>query len=378
MERAPRILLAGGGTGGHVYPAIAIADAIRTVRSDAVVEFAGTRDRMEWDAVPKAGYAIHPITVSGIQRTLTTRNLSFPFKLMKGMMQSLRLVRAFDADAVVGTGGYVSGPVALAAGLTRRPVILQEQNAYAGVTNRMLARFAKSIHIAFPEAMKWFPEEKCRLTGNPTRHELLEADRASGREHFGIDPEARVLFVFGGSLGSEAINNALEAHLDRLLSNQQMYVLWQTGARYFEAIEAKVPKHDRLNILKYVDRMDLAYAACDLTVCRAGALTCSELLVTETPSILVPSPNVAEDHQTQNARSLKRIGAAELLPETELMERLPGEVEALLLDVERLVEMSDSARHAAKPDAAMDIARDVLAHAGFGSTSREGTRGSKT
>ncbi len=368
MERAPRILLSGGGTGGHVYPAIAIADAIRELRPDAVLEFAGTRERMEWEAVPKAGYAIHPVTVSGFQRTLSARNLTFPFKLMKGMMQSLRLVRAFDADAVVGTGGYVSGPVLLAAAVTNRPIIIQEQNAYAGVTNRMLSRFARSIHVAFPEAMESFPEEKCLLTGNPTRRELRLADRNSGREHFDIPPEARVLFVFGGSLGSGAINEALEKHLERLLSNPQMYVLWQTGARYFEALEARVPKHDRLRLMKYVDRMDLAYAACDLTLCRAGAIACSELLVTETPSILVPSPNVAEDHQTKNALSLQRSGAAELLPEKQLMDRLPDDVEALLLNVERLVEMSDAAREAAKPDAAMDIARDVLRHAGFETT----------
>ncbi len=365
MKRSPRILLAGGGTGGHVYPAIAIADAIRSLRSDAVVEFAGTRDRMEWEAVPKAGYAIHPITAAGIQRSDPLKNLSIPVKLSQGIMQSLRLVRAFDADAVVGTGGYVSGPVALAAGMLRRPVILQEQNAYAGVTNRMLARVASSIHIAFPEAGDSFPSEKVKLTGNPTRRDLLEADRASAREHFGIDQESRVLFVFGGSLGSEAINNAIEAHLDRLLGNEQLYVLWQTGARYFDAIDSRVPKRDRLEVLKYVDRMDLAYAASDLAVCRAGALTCSELLVTETPSILVPSPNVAEDHQTRNAMSLVRIGAAELLPEPELAGRLATDVEALLLDVERLVEMSDAARHAAKPNAAIEIAQDVLTLAGF-------------
>lgn len=364
MTRAPRILFAGGGTGGHVYPAIAIADAIRELRPDAVVEFAGTRERMEWKAVPKAGYAIHPITVSGLQRSLSLRNLTFPFKLLKGLMQSVQLVRSFDADVVVGTGGYVSGPVLLAASMTGRPTLLQEQNAYAGITNRLLARSARSIHIAFPEAKASFPEEKCRLTGNPTRRELLTAERAAGRTYFEIPEDARVLFVFGGSLGSGAINDAIEQHLERLLSNPQLFILWQTGERYFDALHARIPAHPRLNVMKYVDRMDLAYAACDLALCRAGAITCSELLVTETPSILVPSPNVAEDHQTKNAMSLQRAGAAQLLPETELSERLSDAVEALLLDAHRLVEMSEAAGHAARPDAAMDIARDVLTHAG--------------
>lgn len=365
MERTPRILFAGGGTGGHVYPAIAIADAIRTLWPDPVIEFAGTRERMEWRAVPKAGYAIHPITVSGFQRSLSARNLTFPFKLMKGMAQSIHLVRGFEPDVVVGTGGYVSGPVLLAAAMLRRPTLIQEQNAYAGMTNKLLARHASRIHIAFPEARNYFPEEKCRLTGNPTRQELADADPQEGRSFFRLPPDARVLFVFGGSLGSGAINDAVEENLPGLLETPNLYVLWQTGERYFDALEKRVPDHDRLRLMKYVDRMDLAYAAADLVLARAGAITCSELLVTGTPSILVPSPNVAEDHQTKNALSLQRAGAAELLPEPELHARFGTDVSALLADTPRLEAMAQAARDAARPEAAIDIARDVLAVAGF-------------
>lgn len=347
-----------------MYPAIAIADAIREIEPAAVIEFGGTRERMEWTAVPKAGYAIHPITVSGFQRQLSLRNLAFPFRLARGFMQSVQLVYAFRPDVVVGTGGYVSGPVLLAANLLRRPIVLQEQNAYAGVTNRILARVARSIHIAFPEAKNYFDAKYCTLSGNPTRRELREASRSQGRKHLGIPDDARLLFVFGGSLGSEALNAAMERNIDELLAREDLYIYWQSGERYFDALEKRVADHDRLQLVKYVDRMDLAYAAADMALCRAGAITCSELLVTETPAVLVPSPNVAEDHQTKNAISLKTGGAAEILPESELESGLVSAVEALLADSERLEMMKRAARALAKPDAAETIARDVLGIAG--------------
>jgi UDP-N-acetylglucosamine--N-acetylmuramyl-(pentapeptide) pyrophosphoryl-undecaprenol N-acetylglucosamine transferase len=348
-----------------VYPAIAIADAIRDLVPEAVIEFAGTRERMEWTAVPKAGYAIHPITVSGFQRSLSPRNLAFPIRLARGFIQSVRLVHAFDPDVVVGTGGYVSGPVLLAANLLRRPIVLQEQNAYAGVTNRILARVARSIHIAFPEAKNYFDEKYCTLSGNPTRSELLTASRPVARESLGIPDGAHMLFVFGGSLGSDALNTAMERNIERLLEREGLYVYWQTGERYYEALSARVPEHDRLRLVKYVDRMDQAYAAADLALCRAGAITCSELLVTETPALLVPSPNVAEDHQTKNAKSLSAGGAAELLPENELNEGLVPAVERMLDDREHLELMKQSARAMARPQAATTIAHDVLGIAGY-------------
>ncbi|PSQ89972.1 MAG: undecaprenyldiphospho-muramoylpentapeptide beta-N-acetylglucosaminyltransferase [Bacteroidetes bacterium QS_8_64_10] len=365
MPEPPRILMAAGGTGGHVYPAIAIADAVKRLEPDAAVEFAGTRDRMEWEAVPKAGYAIHPITVSGIQRKLTVRNLTFPFKLAKGFGDSWSLVGDFDPDAVVGTGGYVSGPVLLTASVRGRPVVIQEQNAYAGLTNRLLARLAEHIHIAFPEAKDFVDPEKCVLSGNPTRKELTEADRAQARTYFGIPSDALMLFVFGGSLGSKAINGAMEEHLEALLDNENLHVLWQTGERYYERLEAHVPSHARLHLNKYIDRMDYAYAATDVALCRAGAITCSELMMTGTPAVLVPSPNVTEDHQTKNARSMTNSDAAVMLPEPELNDRLLGAVRDLLDDGDRRRAMSEAAREIARPDAADDIARDVLRLAGL-------------
>ena len=358
-------MFAAGGTGGHVYPAIAIADAVRDLEPDAAVAFAGTKDHMEWKAVPKAGYDIHPITVSGFQRKVTLRNLSFPFKLTAGLFQSWHLAGDFDADVVVGTGGYVSGPVLLMASLRGRPVVVQEQNAYAGLTNRLLARRAVHIHIAFPEAKSFLPQEKCILSGNPTRKELMEADRPAARSHFEVPEAARLLFVFGGSLGSEAINTAMEQHVKALLEDENVHVLWQTGSRYYERIKGRTEKHPRLHLQEYIDRMDLAYAAADLALCRAGAITCSELMVTGTPAVLVPSPNVTEDHQTKNARSMTDANAALMLPEGQLHAELLQKVRAVLKDSERRQAMSRAARKIARPEAARDIARDVLALAGL-------------
>lgn len=352
--------MAGGGTGGHVYPAIAIADAIRALEPDAAIEFAGTQDHIEWEAVPKAGYAIHPITVTGFYRELSMRTLKFPFKLFKGFRQSWSLVDDFDADIAVGTGGYVSGPVLYAASLRGRPIVVQEQNAYAGVTNRMLAKRATQIHLAFPEAKQAFPADKCHLSGNPTRKILQDVDRVAARAFFELPDGASMLFVFGGSLGSQAINEAMQQHLDTLLADENTYVLWQTGARYFERLNDIVPKHRRLRLRKYIDRMDYAYAASDLVLCRSGAIACSELMVTGTPSVLVPSPNVAEDHQTKNALSMVNAGAATLLPEKELHDGLATTALDLLADADRRVAMAAAATKMAKPTAAEDIARAVL------------------
>ncbi len=365
MTRAPRILLAGGGTGGHVYPAIAIADAIRALEPEAAIAFAGTRDHLEWRAVPRAGYAIHPITVSGFHRKAFFKNLSFPWKLARGFMQSWSLVGDFDADVVLGTGGYVSGPVLLAAHYRRRVVVAQEQNAYAGVTNRLLARHAAQIHIAFPEARAWFPKEKCRLSGNPTRAALRAADREAARARLGVPSGAQVLFVFGGSLGSQAINQAMQRHVAALLQHERLFILWQTGPMYYQKLKAAAPTHARLRLVAYVHRMDEAYAAADLVLCRAGAITCGELLVTQTPSILVPSPNVAADHQTKNAASMAQQGTALTVKDEDLDEAVCVHSVALLMDEKRRAAMRGAAAKAARPHAARTIAEQVLLLAGW-------------
>lgn len=360
IPRPPRVLFAGGGTGGHVYPAIAIADAVRGLEPEASVMFAGTRTRMEWKAVPRAGYAIFPISVTALHRELSLRMLAFPFRLMQGFAESWALVRDYDADVAVGTGGFVSGPVLFAAAMQGRRTLIQEQNAYAGLTNRILARRVSRVHVAFPEARACFPSGKTVVSGNPVRKELAGGTRDDANRHFDIPEGARVLLVFGGSLGSRAINDAVERHLDALLRAETRYLVWQTGSQYFEAVRERVTEHPRLRLLEYLDRMELAYAAADLVVCRAGAITCSELMLTGAPSILVPSPNVAEDHQTKNARSMSEAGAAELLPEARLDDQLVSAVDALMEDDDRRSQMAAAARRMARPDAAAEIARDVL------------------
>jgi UDP-N-acetylglucosamine--N-acetylmuramyl-(pentapeptide) pyrophosphoryl-undecaprenol N-acetylglucosamine transferase len=361
MPRPPHILIAGGGTGGHVYPAIAIADAIRAREPEARVVFAGTQDRLEARAVPDAGYALHPITAQGVQREWSMQNLAVPVALLKGLVQSWRLVGTLDPDVAVGTGGYVAGPVLLAAWMRGRPLLIQEQNAYAGVTNRLLALLAARIHLAFEEAEAWVPASRAAVSGNPTRAALRDADRGEARRALGLPEDARVLLVFGGSLGSEALNDAMEAHHTDILADDTVHVIWQTGPRYIDAIRERIEPHPRLRMQAYIDRMDRAYAAADLALCRAGAITCSELMVTGTPSVLVPSPNVVADHQTKNARSMERGGAAQLLSEEELEAQAAEVVRSLLADDDIRARMADAARTMARPDAADTIARDVLA-----------------
>lgn len=367
----PRILMAGGGTGGHVYPAIAVADAVRRLQPLAVVEFAGTEDRLEWDAVPRAGYPIHPIRAQGIDRRWSVRNLRLPFTLVRGLWQSWRLVADFDPDVVVGTGGYVSGPVLAAAHLRDRRILLQEQNACPGLTNRWAARWADRIHVAFEDARDRFDADRVHLSGNPVRRDLTGVDRGEARHHFQIPERARLLLVFGGSGGSRALNEAVLDWADLLLEREDRYVLWQTGDRYYEEMRRRAPTSERLRLTDYLQEMKYAYAAADLVVSRAGAITCSELAATGTAAVLVPSPNVAADHQTVNARSLADREAAILLEEDRL-EVEGGELISYLLgDETRRNRMAQNARAMARFDAADGIAEDVLDLAGVPAEDRE-------
>ena len=361
----PRVLFACGGTGGHVYPAIAIADAVRQLRPGAAVAFAGTRDRMEWEAVPKAGYPIHAVTVSGFQRGLSkealARNATFPFKLARGLYEAWRIIGSFDPAVVVGTGGYASGPVGLAGSLRGRPLVLQEQNAYAGATNKLLAKRAAVVFVAFEAARPFFEGAAVEVAGNPVRADLMDADRAEARAHWEIPDDADVLLAMGGSLGAGPINGALKLHLDKVLADERAFVIWAAGKRYYDTLREAVPDHPRLRLVPYLDRMDLAYAAASLALTRAGAITCSELAVTATPAVLVPSPNVTADHQTKNARALADAGAAVLLPEADLTARFENVVAALLHDEGSLRDMAEAARQIARPDAALQIAETVVA-----------------
>jgi UDP-N-acetylglucosamine--N-acetylmuramyl-(pentapeptide) pyrophosphoryl-undecaprenol N-acetylglucosamine transferase len=358
-----KILLTGGGTGGHVFPAIAIADAIRALRPDTEFLFVGAEGKMEMERVPQAGYRIEGLRIAGFQRGLSwnslQRNLSLPFKVIRSSMRARRIVRDFGPNVVIGTGGYASGPVMRAAQRLGVPTLIQEQNSYPGVTNRILAKQASRVCVAYEGLEKWFAPEKIIHTGNPVRQDILQLNekRDEAIRHFGLDPQRKTIFVTGGSLGARTLNQAIERNATQLANAN---VLWQCGRFYFEKYKntnaAQLPN---VHILPFVDRVDLAYAAADVVIARAGALTISELCLVGKPAILIPSPNVAEDHQTKNALALSSIGAARLVRDADAHTMI---TEAqLILDNEALAfSLSENIRPLGKPNAARTIANEVI------------------
>lgn len=357
-----KVLIAAGGTGGHVYPAIAIADAIQQENSNTKILFVGTRDHMEWEAVPKAGYDITGIWISGFHRRLTLKNLLFPVKLATSLIQSLSIIRNFDPDIVISCGGYAAGPIGWVAAKRGIPLIIQEQNSYPGVTNRILGRNAEQIFTAFKDADQYFPLGKTTMAGNPTRKSLTETDRKEAYQKFGFKEDKYTLLVLGGSGGARSINEAMSHNINTLHDELDLQVIWQCGKRYFNQLQRDIPlqNYENLRLKDFIDDMPKAYAAADLVISRAGALSCSELALTGKPSILVPSPNVAGDHQTKNARSMVQEGAAELVADDKLKETLAHLVETVISNQQRLQEMSRAATKLARPDAAETIAKEVL------------------
>lgn len=357
-----RLLLAAGGTGGHVYPAIAIADAARELSADSEVLFVGTRDRMEWQAVPGAGYDIKSVWISGFHRRLTPQNLLFPIKLAVSLVQSFSILKRFKPDVVVACGGFAAGPVGWVAAKTGIPLVIQEQNSYPGVTNRLLAKHAKIIFTAFDAAKEFLPKEKIELTGNPVRDSLKMRDKADALKQFGFSDYRPVLLVLGGSGGAKALNDAMAANLDSLHHEQELQIIWQCGNKYYEDLSGEINENDypNLRLLGYIDNMPAAYGAATLVLTRAGASTCSELMTIGKPSVLVPSPNVAGDHQTKNAKAMVDNGASVFIRENELTEALTGQLSKILFDEQKLTDMSDSALSLAKPDAGKHIAKQLF------------------
>lgn len=362
MLRNPKILIAAGGTGGHVYPAIAIADALKAENSATEIRFVGTRDHMEWNAVPKAGYEIMNVWISGFHRRLTLKNILFPIKLITALTQSFRIIASFKPHVVVSCGGYVAGPVGYVAGKRGIPIIIQEQNSFPGVTNRLLAKFAHKIFTAFKEAEKFLPAEKITITGNPTRNTLINVDKQVGLESFGFSELKSVLLIMGGSGGAKTINDAVKYNLDELHNKSRLQIIWQCGSRYIDEISHEVDqsKYPNLRLMAYIDNMPEAYAAANLVVSRAGASSCSEFMLTGMPSVLIPSPNVAGDHQTENAKAMVDAGASELLKDVDAVNALPELVEQLITNEKKLQEMNLAALKLAKPDAAKMIAQEIL------------------
>ncbi|PJJ59317.1 undecaprenyldiphospho-muramoylpentapeptide beta-N-acetylglucosaminyltransferase [Hymenobacter chitinivorans] len=362
QPRPYRVIISGGGTGGHIFPAVAIANELRRRQPDAEILFVGANGRMEMTRVPEAGYKIVGLDIAGLQRRLTPQNLLFPVKVFRSVRKAGKLLQEFKPDAVVGVGGYASAPVLLAATSRGIPALIQEQNSYAGLVNKLLSRRVNRICVAYDGMEKFFPADKLVLTGNPVRTEIASGSRAEALSFFGLSPEKKTLLVIGGSLGARTLNEATAAALTRLQA-AGIQLLWQTGKLYYpKAAEQAAPfAPDKLQALEFVQRMDLAYAAADVVISRAGALSVSELCLTGKPSILVPSPNVAEDHQTKNALALVEKDAALLVSDADAAATLYDQALALLNDPGRQQQLSQNVSRLAHPHATTTIVDELLA-----------------
>ncbi len=364
-----RIIISGGGTGGHIFPAISIANALKEIDEKIEILFVGAEGKIEMEKVPAAGYKIIGLPVAGFQRRFTFKNVTFFYKLIKSMWKARSVVKEFKPDVAVGVGGYASGPVLKVASGRGVPTLLQEQNSFAGVTNRLLAKKAAKICVAYENMQRFFPAEKIIMTGNPVRKDLnfsqrndLEALRQEGLSHFGLDAKKKIVLVVGGSLGARTLNESMIDGMQKLASDSSIQVIWQTGKLYIEEIQKKTVglNVENIKIMQFVNRMDLAYAVADVVISRAGAGTISELCVTAKPCILVPSPNVSEDHQTQNALALVNQSAAIMVKDTEAKEKLINEVMKLIHNSNLLEKMKQNIVALAKPDAAKQIANEIL------------------
>lgn len=355
-----RILISGGGTGGHIFPALSIANALKE-RVDAEILFVGADNRMEMERVPAAGYEIKGLPVAGFDRRNLLKNISVLIKLRKSIAMARSIVKEFKPDIAIGVGGYCSGPTLKAAQRAGVPTLLQEQNSYAGVTNKLLAKKAEKICVAYPGLERFFPGDKIVLTGNPIRKDLLETQITpeKARERFGLNAKLPTVLVVGGSLGALTLNESMEAGLKRLYE-EGIQVIWQTGKNFGDRGPAAAKGLSGIVVTKFISDMAAAYAAADLVVSRAGAGSISELELLGKPCILVPSPNVAEDHQTKNARALSDRGAALLIPDSEARTKLTDEIISLIEDKKRLSDMSEEIRKLALPDSDEKIVDEIL------------------
>ena len=354
-----RFIISGGGTGGHIFPAIAIADELKRRLPDAEILFVGAKDRMEMQKVPQAGYPIEGLWISGLQRKFSWQNLLFPLKFISSLLKSRSIIKRFKPDAVIGTGGFASGAVVKVAGQMGIPTFIQEQNSYAGITNKMLAKNAHKICVAYDAMEQFFPKEKIVKTGNPIRDGLpnIAEYRSEGLSYFHLDSQRKTLLVLGGSLGARRINQLIEQQLP-LFEQLGVQVLWQCGKLYYE--EYKKYNSEQVRVLAFIDRMDLAYAAADVMISRAGASSVSELCVVGKPVIFIPSPNVAEDHQTKNARAIADKQAAILLRESELNEQFANTFSKLIADEAQQEALSAHIKALAQPNATKDIVNLIL------------------
>lgn len=355
-----RILFAGGGTGGHLFPAIAIADALRRIDSDCIVSFVGTRNKIEARVVPQLGYEFDAIWISGLSRSLSLRNLLFPCKVLVSMIQSLGILGKRKPDVVVGTGGYVCGPVLIAAAWRKIPTLLQEQNSYPGATTRMLAPRVDEVHITFESSRQHLAKAaKIVVSGTPVRQSLARIDKADACRAFNLQPERRTAFVFGGSQGASSINRAVRSILPQCIE-RGVQVIWQTGeAAYREIADACAPFSSSIVVRPFIDDMQRAYSAADLAVCRAGATTIAECAAFGLPALFIPYPFAAANHQVENARTVENLGGGIVIEETNIASFAASFFD-LIQDEARLSTMAAAMKRAGAPDAADRIARAIV------------------
>jgi UDP-N-acetylglucosamine--N-acetylmuramyl-(pentapeptide) pyrophosphoryl-undecaprenol N-acetylglucosamine transferase len=360
-----KYIIAGGGTGGHIFPAVAIADAIRQQNPESEILFVGATGRMEMEKVPQSGYRIIGLEVVGLQRSFTIKNLWFPFKLLKSLWQAFSVLRTFKPDACIGVGGYASGPVLFIAALMGIKIFIQEQNSYPGITNKILSRFSQKIFVAYDNLNQFFSERKIVITGNPVRKDITAAlpAKEEALAFFGLKQDKQTILIIGGSLGARTINESIEKHID-LFANNGLQLLWQTGKIYYDGIieRTKDKNLSDVKIHQFIREMNLAYSAADIIVSRAGALSISELCIIGKPVVLIPSPNVSEDHQTKNAMALVTKHAALMIKDTEAKLELGTVITALINDKKKMQELSDNIRTLAKNNAANEIVNQIVQH----------------
>lgn len=361
-----RIILSGGGTGGHIYPAVAVAEALKRKYGEEVeILFVGAEGKMEMEKIPSLGYNVVGLPVAGLQRRLALSNLALPFKVAASVRRAKRVIKEFGADIVVGFGGYASAPVLWAAQRLGVPTLIQEQNSYAGLTNKLLARRAKRICVAYEGMERFFPKERIVMTGNPLRGRFSASggNRDEALAHYGLSAELPVVLVVGGSLGTRTLNEMMKAWLLTLNGTAPVQVIWQTGKYYEREMQEFLAAHPTKNIWQgaFIERMDYAYAAADVVLSRSGACTVSELCLVAKPTIFVPSPNVSEDHQTKNAMALVARGAAEIVRDNEAVARGMQEAVNLALDTKRLEQLSANIAELAISDAAERVVKQIEA-----------------
>ncbi|MBB1193157.1 undecaprenyldiphospho-muramoylpentapeptide beta-N-acetylglucosaminyltransferase [Flavobacterium sp. SOK18b] len=355
-----KFILSGGGTGGHIYPAIAIANELKLRFPDAEFLFVGAQDKMEMQKVPQAGYVIKGLWIAGLQRRLTLDNILFPVKLLSSLLRSRSIIKEFKPDVVIGTGGFASGPLLQAAGISGIHTLIQEQNSFPGITNKLLSKKASKICVAYENLERFFPQSKMIITGNPVRQDLLDIDskRSEALSYFNLDDNKKTLLVLGGSLGSRRINQLIEKELDFLIASG-VQVFWQCG-NFYMAEYKHFSERENVQVVSFIDRMDLIYAAADFVISRAGASSVSELCLVAKPTIFIPSPNVAEDHQTKNGKAIVDNGGALLIKESELDLKFESVFNKLIHDEQLQKNLSNNMKKLAKPNATKDIVDAIV------------------